>query len=453
MTSPRSRERGAVTLTTTLLLVLMVLLCLLYAHRSLLLEQRIAAHQTRAAQALAVAESGVAWALARLNDTTRIHPGDHGRCEPSTAPGAQAFRAWYAPTTASADGLTHGHSRVAQARAACSLGSDGGLACLCAPPGSAPSLPGDAAQAFDVRFSAEPGDPSVLRLTVVGCVHSRQPCSVDVGHAGNPGNNNNNNNAVNTSDATARVTHLVKKLPLLQALPRAALTAGGDVQACGATRLVNTGTATVGLLVHAGGNVLTSSCTDLAAVLTPATLHNTSAADVARATASRDQGLQQASAAPSSWLSTWLVQGAQPWGAGLCLISGTHAAERGQQLVAAHQRLHRPCDHFWVTGDIDVSDASTLGRPASAQQAAQPVLIVASGAVRLRSGAQVHGMVVTGSDALQPTEQGARVQGAFAARGRVVAAQLGEIQHDAATLAALAASGPYVMVPGSWIDE
>jgi hypothetical protein len=45
------------------------------------------------------------------------------------------------------------------------------------------------------------------------------------------------------------------------------------------------------------------------------------------------------------------------------------------------------------------------------------------------------------------------VQGAFAARGRVVAAQLGEIQHDAATLAALAASGPYVMVPGSWIDE
>ncbi len=450
MNSPCSRKRGAVTLTTTMLLVLMVLLCLLYAHRSLLLEQRIAAHQARAAQALALAESGAAWALARLNDTTRIHPGEHGGCEPSTAPGAQAFRAWYAPTTAPADGLTHGHRVVAQSRAACTVASDGGLACLCAPPGSPPSLPGDAAQAFDVQFSAEPGDASVLRLTVVACVHSRQPCSADVGHAGTPGSGHN---AVNTSDATARVTHLVKRLPLLRSLPRAALTAGGDVQACGATRLVNTGTATEGLLVHAGGNVLTSHCMDLAAVLTPAAVHHTSAADVARATASQDQGLRQSAAAPSNWLSTWLIDGAHPRGSGFCSILGSSAAERGQRLVAAHQRLHRPCEHFWVTGDIDVSDASTLGRSASAQHMAQPVLIVASGAVRLRGGARVHGMVVSGGDVLQPTEQGARVQGAFAARGRVEAAQLGEVQHDTATLAALAASGPYVVVPGSWIDE
>jgi hypothetical protein len=443
-------QRGAVTLTITLLLVLMVLLCVLYAHRSLLLEQRIAAHQTRAAQAFALAESGAAWALARLNDTTRMHPANDGSCAASTAQGAQAFRDWYAPTVASADGITHGHQTLANARAACTVADDGVLQCFCATPGSVPVLPSGAGHAFEVQFRAEPADASVLRLTVLACIHGRQPCtfsSNDTRQASHP---------ANASDAVARVTLLVKRLPWLRALPRAALTAGGDVQVCGATRLVNAGTATDGLLAQAGGVVLTSNCTDRAAAIGATVTHNTSTTDAARAVQSQDQGLRQAAAATSHWFSTWLVHGEPPQGGDACWITGTSAFERGQRLVAAHQRPHRPCAHFWVAGDVDVSDATTLGQaanPSNPQQTAQPVLIVADGAVRLHGGVQVHGLVLSGGDAVQPVAQGARVQGAFVARGRAVAGLLGEIQHDAATLAALAASGPYVTVPGSWIDE
>jgi hypothetical protein len=453
MITPSPRKRGAITLTTTLLLVLMTLLCVLYAHRSLLLEQRIAAHHTRAAQALSLAESGAAWAMARLNDTTRMHPGHGGSCAASSAPGAQAFRAWYAPTTASADSITHGHRAVTNARAACTMADDGDLQCVCALPGSAPALPGGTAQIFEARFSAEPADASVLRLTVVACIHGRQSCGVDDSNgSGAP----RATNASNTSDAVARVTMLVKRVPWLRALPRAALTAGGEIQACGATRLVNTGAATDGLLAQAGGNVLTSNCTDTAAVQRPTAWHNTSMGDATRAVVAQDQGLRQASATPLQWFSAWLVDGEPQPGAGFCWINGASAVERGQRLVAAYQRAHRPCEHFWVVGDIDVSESSTLGRaanPSDPQPAAQPVLIMASGAVRLQSGVQVQGLVLSGGDAVQPVARDARVQGALAARGRVVAGMQGEIHHDPATLAALAASGPYVMVPGSWIDE
>lgn len=65
--TPRNSSRGVAVLGTTLLLLLTISLMTLYANKGIWLEQRATLNQTRAKQALEVAEAGVEFALTRIN--------------------------------------------------------------------------------------------------------------------------------------------------------------------------------------------------------------------------------------------------------------------------------------------------------------------------------------------------------------------------------------------------
>ena len=125
----RARQRGAATLAVSLVLLFAMLMTAAYAHRSLLLEQRLSANQYREAQAFEAAQSGIDWAVAQLN---QARPVDD-RCEQGDSAGSRSFpralsglrqRLWLPRTQALGQRLAkpglaagvHAHGRVVVVR-------------------------------------------------------------------------------------------------------------------------------------------------------------------------------------------------------------------------------------------------------------------------------------------------------------------------------------------------
>ena len=65
---PRLRQRGAASLVVAMILLFGMTMVAFYANRGLLFEQRTSANQYRATSAFEVAEAGLEWATARLNE-------------------------------------------------------------------------------------------------------------------------------------------------------------------------------------------------------------------------------------------------------------------------------------------------------------------------------------------------------------------------------------------------
>jgi Tfp pilus assembly protein PilX len=72
----------------SLVLLFAMLMTAAYAHRSLLLEQRLSANQYREAQAFEAAQSGIDWAIAQINQARPLNE----RCEPVASAASRSFR-------------------------------------------------------------------------------------------------------------------------------------------------------------------------------------------------------------------------------------------------------------------------------------------------------------------------------------------------------------------------
>ena len=233
-------QRGAAALVVTLLLFFAMLIAAVFANRNLLLEQRSAANQYRAAQAFEAAEAGLEWAVAQLNANRRIGAD----CRPTTDSAADSFRSRYlqieprtgvlTPTTASAAG-----SAIAL-RPSC-VRSGNGWSCSCPansparpipPTGSAPSA------AFVLQFLAAE-KPGVLRVMSTGCTQLAGACV--------PG-------STTRVDASAKVEVVVGLVGGLRTPPAATLTARGSVDSSAALGVHNADPSTA-LAIDAGGAV------------------------------------------------------------------------------------------------------------------------------------------------------------------------------------------------------
>lgn len=410
-------QRGTATLVITLLLVFAMLIVVAYANRNLVVEARSSANQYRSTQAFEAAEAGLEWALAKLNDSTPI--GDD--CLPSAARGALSFRdrqlrhdgAGFIPESWDDAGTP------AALQAVC-VRANGGWSCSC--PATGVSVPAAAAgaataPAFTIEFAAG-AKPGIVRAIATGCTRSDTLClaTSDTGH-----------------EAAARVEVAFGLVPGLRSAPGAALTARGDVDAgASALGLHNADAGSGGVAVHAGGNV---------------------AGNVLRLTAPAGSALDGSIVSGDTNLSglagdrffaRWFGMDKAAWmaqPAATRIACGGDCNTAVAEAVAAGSRL------LAVDGDLALEGPLSLGT------ALRPIVVVSTGALRLRGAVALHGVVVATSIDWRDTAVGALVQGAAISEGTYSGDAASDIVHDAAILARLQrSSGSFARVNGSWKD-
>lgn len=419
--SPR-RQRGVAALFVTVMLCLAMVLAIAVAHRNVVVEEQRSANEARAAIAFEAAEAGLEWALARVNDPSRMGPN----CLPSADATARSFRdrliridvpsGEFTPRTWNDAGTP------ARLQAACVRGADGWV-CSC-PAGGRPALPaplGTAlAPAFVVELAAA-SRPDVVRVVATGCTRTGAggacAASTDV-----------------ANEATARLEVAWALVPALRAVPAAALTVQGDVDIGAASLGVhNTDAASGGLAVHAGGRIAASALR--VGVPRGSPLGTSLAAD--------DAGLR---ALPGDRFF------ARTFGMGLVAWAAQPAARRVVCANDCRRALEAVIDAGARLLVID-GDAMITG-PAAFGSADDPVALVAAGALRISGDVAIHGVVYAASFEWNDVAPGggsidgaAIVGGTYRGNGAV------DVRRDAAALARLAAAnGSFVRINGSWKD-
>lgn len=197
-------QRGAATLPITLVLSFVLMLSVVFAHRSLLIEARSASNHLRAAQADEAAEAGLEWALAQLNR----------EAAPEACAGEPPWR-------------VQAHATAVQAR--CALAGDA-WACTCGPGDAAPQGPG-----FDVQVSAAHHSG---RLTVTATGRADHHSHTD------------------TDGATRQLSVRLGRIPGLDSPPAAALTVRGQARfALGAFTIEHTDPSSGGATLHAAAGI------------------------------------------------------------------------------------------------------------------------------------------------------------------------------------------------------
>ncbi len=416
-TASTHKQRGAASLIVTMLLVFAMLIVVAYANRNVAVEARASASQYRSTQAFEAAEAGLEWVLAKLNDGTPIDDD----CLPSTDPAATSFRARQLRLTAAGfvAATWDNAGTPAPLQAAC-VRTDTGWSCSC-PSNAGPTLAiatgAATAPAFMVELSTG-AKPGLIVASATGCTRTDTLCAAtsSVGH-----------------ESAARVEVTFGLLPGLRSSPVAALTARGDVDAgTGALGLHNTDPASDGAAVDAGGRV----SGDALRFSAPA------GASLDGTIVSSDATL--AGLAGDRYFARWFGMDKTTWMAqpaatritcnGSCASSLADAVAAGARLLA-------------IDGDLDLDGPISLGT------SERPIVLVASGVLRLRGAVTLRGVVAAASVDCRGTAVGALVQGAAISESDYIGDAAADIVHDAAILARLkTGTGSFARVNGSWKD-
>lgn len=281
---PRHTQRGVAALVTSVVLLLVTALVMLYLNRSLIFEQKTSANQLRSTKAMETAEAGLEWAIGMLNYTQDIGANCQavaassttfnfrklyvqtywGRTTLSTADqayfGTTGGGVYYDDTTAvvpvrhtfpgcKINGSTLTCTCPLVDRSALAIGAGGVPSDPASAPPSGAELP-----AFTVAFAPVPAayppadapnmtDPMAVLVTVTGCTATTGNCAPGT-LAGSVG--------VAGPDAVASVSAIVKLRPLLRAGPAAALTCGRTCAPGGSLNIVNTDPSTNGVTINSG---------------------------------------------------------------------------------------------------------------------------------------------------------------------------------------------------------
>jgi len=417
----RDRQRGVAALFVTVMLCFAMVLAIAVAHRNVVVEEQRSANELRAASAFEAAEAGLEWALARINDSSRIGPD----CLPSGNAGSLSFRERMVridvPSGDVAVRTWLDAGTPVPLQAACMRAGDG-WTCRC-PSNGRPLLPapvGSAvAPAFVVELAASTR-PGIVRVIAIGCTRNGAgtTCAASVDAS---------------SEATARLEAAWALLPGLRSAPAAALTVLGDVDVGAASLGVhNVDGASGALAVHAGGRI---------------------AATALRISAPPGAPIGASLASDDNALRTMPVDRffARTFGMGTAAWTWQPAARRVACAIDCAHTLGAAIDAGQRLLVIE-GDASVAG-PASFGRADDPIVIVATGALRLSGDIELHGVVHAASLEWNDTTpggavvRGAVVVGSYRGNGSV------DLHRDAAVLARLAAgSGSFVRVNGSWKD-
>jgi hypothetical protein len=410
--------RGGATLAVVLVLLLGVGMVTVLAQRSLLIETRSAAQQTRATRALHAADAGRDWALVMLDHRRAVDAA----CVDSSPGGGSLpgrFRERYLPSAADASGSLSPRSL---ARPGCVRHPSSGWLCRCPDSGDADlaaALGSDVqedAPAFLIQFERGPRAGSLL-LRIDGCSSPAAGCG-----------------GSSEADASARVEQLLHPLGHSLRPPAAALVSSGEVMLGPGSTLINTDAASGALTLQARGNATLDAAAQL--VSAPGRLPQSSTVlQDSRVPADAERGLPLAFG-----LSLQRLRQMPAWQridcSGGCTGSEVQAAlDQGQRAL-------------WLEGPL------LLGTDAQWGSAEQPLLLVVRGEVRVSAALRAWGLLW--ADSLDWSPAGAtpaRWIGGVVSFGSSRLNGPVQLQRDETVLQlsrSLAAS--LLPVPGSWRD-
>jgi len=449
MKSHRS-QRGAVALVVALVLIIGMTLVVFYANRGMIFEQRASANQYRATRAFELAEAGLEWAVARLNDDLFINsacanPGTSGN------PVTNTFRERYlAVATGSTASFVINTSNPPHA--ACSVDADGVATCSCPASGTSPTLNAPTNGRFSVRFGPDPGgDPLAVEIISYGCTNQGAPCD--------PG-------STETPDATAVVRALYKVRSKFPSTPGAGLVAGSATTTGGNLRVINLDVKSNGITINSGTTVELGNGTDVFSL--PGTPPRASVLDsdfalnaLTRADVNGDLYFQsffgETQAQYQNNPQTWLITGGS-CGARVRCTSCSNDTNCGS---AVSNAIDNGVVQFWADTPVQFG-AGNL--PQSTPQntlgtATRPISLAGTSALKLTANITAYGMffVATATATADATYVGsgtAKIYGSFVSRGDFVkgAGSL-DLIYDPNIFRAGESTGLLVRVPGSWRDK
>ena len=413
------QQRGAAALVVTTLLFFAMVLVTLFVNRNLVFEQHASANQYRATQAFEAAEAGAEWALAQLANPQRLGPD----CEPAADVTATPFRSRYL-NQASATFVPrtwNNGSAAAPLQPTC-VHSSTGWNCNC-PASSAPVLSAPAGEgpfpAFSLQFMA--GDKAgSVRVVSTGCTRLAGACRVG---------------SANSADATARVEVTVALLAGLRTPPAAALTTRGSVDADSATFGAHNADPATGVAIHAGSSITAGL----------ARLSGAAGAPLSNALLSNDAGLTSPSA--DRFFAAWFGLDKERWKNQPAVKRIVCSSDCSATLEAAIAAVDGSA-LLWIDGDLALDGPITLGSPE------RPIVLVVTGAARLRGAITFHGLLYAASlqwdDTLAP---GALLRGAAVSEAGYSGNGSPDFVYDRHALELLQTrSGTFTLVNGSWRD-
>jgi PilX N-terminal len=222
--------RGAAALVVAMVLLFGMTLAAFFVNRGMIFEQRTSANQYRSTKAFELAEAGLEWAVARLNDEVEI-VGSASSCAAGAS--TQSFADRYVPVS------TAGFGTPSAGQPACSVAANGVVTCGCPAAGTDAVVGADTDPRFMVSF-ASGGEPWTIRITSRGCTNAGTFC--------NPG-------STATPDGVAVVTALYKMKPSIPVGPGAGLITGAATNVGGNLNVINLDPKSNGITINAGSVV------------------------------------------------------------------------------------------------------------------------------------------------------------------------------------------------------
>ncbi|WP_157597641.1 MULTISPECIES: hypothetical protein [unclassified Rhizobacter] len=392
-------QRGITALAVVLAVAVALALTAAYASRVAWLELVASGNRVRAVQAAEAAESGLAWALARLNDD---HPVDIA-CRPATS--GPSFRERY---------------QGAAAMPSCMLGDDG-WSCRCPPVGASieGTEAGTARQAFALRLGTAAS--AVATIESIGCSGPLAACLLPPGRG------------VPAGLHSARAWVDVARIPAIDVRPVAAITVRGALRLRGGPTVAHHGIGSGGLTLHGGAGVDPG---DAALIGPPGAppLSTIVAGDTALA------GLDAAQFFASAFRMNVPAWRAQPAARQLACVSPC------DQAIAQRLAAQGAPSLLWLDGGLHLDAATELGSPD------RPVLLVVDGPVHLRGPVRIHGVLYLRT-ADWRDDAGADIHGALLAENDLLLSGPTRIEHDGRIVERLqGCCGTYARTPGSWRD-
>jgi hypothetical protein len=237
-TQNRTHQRGVATIVTSVILLLVASIAVLYLNRSLIFEQRTSANYIRSATAQEMAEAGIEWAAGMLNSATDIDTSCNA-LSTSLSPFSKkyVFTQWGVNSHVVSATTTYPGCKFNDTTYTCG--------CPDVTPGSTTvaSLGTSVLPGFTVQFSDVANDTLSVKITAIGCTATSYACT------------SSNASASDGPDARATVTVILKAVPLLRSAPASALTCGGSCTVGSSYNIINTNVASNGVLVNSGSSI------------------------------------------------------------------------------------------------------------------------------------------------------------------------------------------------------
>ena len=432
MISSWKRKPSGIAIIAIVMMMLLILSSMgFHAVRALVNNIKATVTDSATVRASQLADEALDWATGMANSPYPVSV----LCNPGATPvasGKTLLRKKYIQTGADADVVPDQQTSIG-----CYEGEDGTRSCSCPDSTGSTQAPNPVLPAYNsfvVSFAPVTGETRTVRLTARACVGALSMCS---------------DSTATDGDATAIASVDLKLLPVVKTTPGGALTCGSNCS-LGSMTLSNHST---GIGALAGGTVTIGSATINGPPGTPADNLVFGGDSVLSGYYSNDSSCANASLFTSYFSSTMARYAASPL---VKTLNCTGALDCSTKLNVAYGNGWR---YFYSPTAVALTTLASGGT--SIGSAADPLVLVANGAITFGGSMTIYGLVYANAAVTQSTAAtGGGVDGAYVTCGSY--AHTGgaiSFSYDPAVLASIrdmgasAMGGTFAQVPGSWRDN